>query len=296
MQKGPTIKELIQCIKNGEEGKAHALIAQDPTLCAQSYSIGLTPLIATVFFKEYNVSPDFFNFLLQHPHTDVNAVNKYGAGVVHFLTLQNRFDLLHQLLESKKECLNINALTNENLSSVYLASEDGAAEALGLLLQKNANIKTPNKHLQSPLHVACLFGQKRSGPRQTPIEPTTLTQYEVCISLLLNAGADPNASDATGSTPTHYLASADIPAESKERISKLFEEYGANSAKKSQKDLTPGDIAAQHYDHAAIFNSKKVPPLLVLCIKSIQANNPKQIEKLPSDITDKFKKLSLTHN
>ncbi len=274
MKKGPNIKALIKLISQNKEVEVIEAIKQHPDLCGMTFTTNLTPLMALVSFDNI-ASPFLFQYVCQQPGTNVNAVNTFGASIIHLLAKKNLFNLLHLLILEKKDALDVNGVTKEMVSALALACQVGALEAVLVLLKEGkADVAIPNSKMRTPLHLACLFGQERSGERKGTVDETSLLKFQDIIRALLEHGADPNAKDEEGLTPAHFLASVSIPHETRERVTTLLEEYGASFDIKSQCGNRPCDMAALHQPKAPevekMLQSRIVPPLYYLCLKKIK--------------------------
>lgn len=255
----------------------------------------ITPLIASVMSPDRCASLPLFKQLLQRP-TDVNGVQDANITVTHFLALYNRHKHLQALLTEHLETLNVNIQTAAGATPVYYAALKGASEVTALLTQlTKADVNIPNKHQQTPLHVACFFGQSEGGKQIVPISPELAQHYVDTIQLLLLAGAEVDARDKWGSTPAHCLVAADIPSEIKATALNLLIEHGANLALKANNESSVSTIA-EVYDYQSfrpLLQQQKVPPLKILAAKKVLETESEKSHSIFEDIADILKKLTL---
>lgn len=275
VKSGPNIKALIRLISKNKEAEVIESIKKMPALCGMTFTTNMTPLMALVSFDNAIASPFLFAHVCNQKETNVNAVNTFGAGVIHLLAKKNLFNLLYILISEKKDVLEVNCVTKERVTALSLASQVGAWETVLVLLNiGHADVAIPNRKKQTPLHLACLFGQEHSGTRKETLDQTSLLKFEDIIRALLEAGADPNTPDDEGLTPVHYLASVTIPLEARERMTRLLEEYGARFDNQSHLGNRPCDLAEIHQNEtpevAQLLKRHIVPPLFFLCLQKIQ--------------------------
>ncbi|HRE30413.1 MAG TPA: hypothetical protein PLD88_00425, partial [Candidatus Berkiella sp.] len=255
----------------------------------------VTPLIASVMSPHRCASLALFQQLLISP-TDVNAVQDANITVTHFLALYNRHKHLQALLAEHLQTLNVNVQSAAGATPIYYAALKGASEVTALLTQlTKVDVSIPNKEKQTPLHVACFFGQSVGGKQIIPVSTELAQHYVDTIQLLLLAGAEVDAQDKWGSTPAHCLVAADIPAETKAEALNLLIEHGANLELKANNESNVSTLA-EAYDYQSfrpLLQQQKVPSLKILAAKKILETESAKSHSIFEDIADILKKLTL---
>ncbi|MGE3318231.1 MAG: ankyrin repeat domain-containing protein [Candidatus Berkiella sp.] len=275
------LQRLIDCLDPGEqtaenaarlEGQAAAIIQTHPKLLAMhsKEDENVTPLIASVMSSKYCCTPDLFAKLLNKP-TQVDAVKDYNISAIHFIARYNRFEHLQLLLKLKPD---VDAQNDDGDTPLIFAALTGATQTLTLLaVLGKAKVNLVNHKKQSPLHIACSFGQRQGGKdqRPTPITEKETRNYLECIETLLISGANVNARDENDATPVHYLVSADIPDEIKLQALTSLLEYGADLTLRANNNFSAADmVKAYQYDHFSDQLKKHiVPSLKVLSAKKL---------------------------
>jgi ankyrin repeat protein len=114
--------------------------------------------------------------------------------------------------------------------SIFSACLHGDENQLLTLIQRGANVNTPNDFGFTPLCMACHLDNSN------------------CVEILVSAGADVNKSSGSGLTPLHYAAGGSIKDGESERSSKCVEILIASGSELNKKDeigeVTPLHIAA----------------------------------------------------
>ena len=281
------------------EQKALKLIQANPRILKEQggeEDNNVTPLIAAVMRGPRCCSVDLFKAMILG--SNVDAANKFGNRVIHYLARNNRFEHLQVLLNAaneKKIKVDVNATTAVGDTAANLAALEGASEALGLLtIVGKVDVNIVNAQKQSPLHVACFFGQPQGGKRETPITQEQAQRYLECIDLLLLRGSEVNARDEFGSTPVHCLVSVDIPEELKTNALKLLIEHGADLTIKANNLNTPVAMAKgyQFHEFSEIVQQEVVPSLRILAAKKLLEAKAQETT-LFEDIANILKRLKL---
>lgn len=292
---GESVEFYIEAEKN-----AAKLIQLNPQLLGQQAGPednNVTPLIAAVMNKERCCSLDLFKKLVQPP-TNVDAAKEFGLRAIHFLACYNRHEhlqVLINLFNENKIKVDVNAKTAVGDTAVNLAALQGANEALALLtIVGKADVNIVNEQKQSPLHVACLFGQPQGGKRETPITDAEAQKYLECIELLVLAGAKVNALEEFGSTPAHCLVSVDIPEDIKLSALNTLIEHGADLTLKA-KNLNTAVAMAKAYEFHEFsekLQKQVVPSLKLLAARKLIEDKVEETS-LIDDIANILKKLRL---
>jgi len=121
---------------------------------------------------------------------------------------------------------NANAMAPDGFGVLGLATFFGQIEAAEVLLGAGANPDTPsaNDHKVRPIHSAAA---NRSAEKSLPL-----------CRLLLDAGADPNVTQAGGWTPLHQAS-----AHGRKELVELFLSHGAAVDAKSDDNRTAAEMA-----------------------------------------------------
>jgi ankyrin repeat protein len=202
----------------------------------------------------------------------------------------------------------INALNDDGLTPLYLATYYGTPKMMGLLLSKNADTGKKDKEGNTILHIAVLFSNEKKimetlkyKPKvdAVNIEGSTPLHFAVrdaknekIVTVLIENGADPSATDSTGKNAlyftgafdtviTEYLLKKGMKINSQDKDGntvlhnslqmiinaknfdpqagqrmkdklKLFVEYGADTNIKNSKDKSPMDLANEIGDKELI--------------------------------------------
>jgi ankyrin repeat protein len=81
-----------------------------------------------------------------------------------------------------KNCA-VDAVNQDGSTALHLSARHGHANALRLLVDRNADPLCTDAEMRTPLHLVAEFG------------------HGLCVKALLDAGADPDGKDANGKTP-----------------------------------------------------------------------------------------------
>lgn len=279
---------LFNAVVNPEEQEdAIALIKVKPYLCCFALPDKgnlSTPLIRAVCSSRACCSEELFRSIINNPYTDLNAQNQYGYSPLHFLAMNNRWELLKIFLTEKKDKLKLDLLTfdvpqdnDSGFSSVYLASDQGSIEALHLLLEAGAdNSLATGKVKWTPLHAA------------------SFKAHEECVLTLLKNGANPDAVDAAGDAPLMVLGVAqNISHETFEKIQRLFKDAESNFSVKNAKGFSIDELA-EHSSHpdalefSRSLKSNRAPSLAALARKALP-----QGTQLPEHLTKRFGSMAI---
>ena len=294
----PPYGESVQFYAEYEQN-ALRLIEANPGILQQQggpEDNNVTPLIAAVMRGPRCCSVDLFKTMM--PRSNLDAANSFGIRVIHYLARNNRFEHLQALLNSaneKKIKIDVNATTAVGDTAANLAALEGASKALSLLtIVGKVNVNIVNAQKQSPLHVACFFGQPQGGKRETPITEEQAQQYVECIDLLLMAGAEVNARDQFGSTPAHCLVSVDIPQDIKLSALNALIQHGADLTLKANNLNTPVAMTKDYKFHefSEVLQQQVVPSLKILAANKLIENKVEETS-LFEDIANILRRLKL---
>ena len=118
----------------------------------------------------------------------VSLVTLQGLSVVHVAAREGHTELLHALLETAPELVNL-ATTEGGRTPLHTATTRGHVDGARDLLAHGADVNARSADGLTALHVAVAEGQ-----------------VEVLVALLAAPGIDPNLPDAMGMTSLHYAA------------------------------------------------------------------------------------------
>ncbi len=279
----PTAEDFANEVRRLEHVKmAKNLIAQYPILLEMhSQTVGnmkVTPLIAALMTNSHRCTPELFTLLTAAP-CNLNAAKNCGRTAVHFLALHNHVPFLKQLLSNNRQTINVNATTNtENYTPVYMAALKACHEAVALLVSNGADVNIANAEQQSPLHMACFFGQTQGGVFNPHLTKELAHQYLTTMQILLASGAYVNVGDKLKKTPLYYFSEVVFPP-NLEYIRKiglrLLLKSGAKLQAKSDEGYTPEKVAKHHgfQAFAAKLHESRIPSLQQLCLKKLIEEN-----------------------
>lgn len=154
--------------------------------------------------------------LLEHG-ADVNICDDNGNTPLHVAIDKNRIDIVKKLLEVSG--VDVEMRNDAGDTPLYKAIDDKNFEAICLLLDAGANIKTPNDKGNTSLHLAieknnCYLIRRilnnvnfdiniKNDAGDAPIHRAVSCKNDFALDALINAGADVNIKDAVGDTPLH---------------------------------------------------------------------------------------------
>lgn len=302
------LEKLIDCLDPPPQPSAEAyahlekialvMAQKQPALLAQHSPAdnNITPLMAAVMSPDRCCSVTLFSELLKLMNpTDLNAVKDQNLTVLHFLAMYNRYEHLQALLAIAGEKLQVNAQTLDGSTALHCAAFSGAVEMVSLLTVTKADVNVLNLRQQSPLHIACFFGQAEGGKQAIPISREKAEHYADCIQLLLLSGAKVNERDQFGSTPVHCLMAADIPDDIKFAVLNKLIEHGADLQLKANNHYNAVSITEAYEFHIAHQSIKQqiVPSLKILAAKKVLATKQVKPHSLFDDLAEILQKLRL---
>ncbi len=240
-------RDAMEKLSLGQEKEASKILQRAPKALV-NFSIQDIPYTTLILSQtaDHPCSLAMFKYVLDHT-TNVNLMPG-GNGIIHTLAHSNYYMPLALLLNAEKEIpLDINMLSRDHKTAVYIASFYGSLECLDMLIRKKADIHIPDAHGLTPLHVAVAQGH---------IE---------CAALLLKHGAKIDSTNQEGQTPLHFL-----PMSESEQMLHLALEHGGDLRKKDRHGDTPCQFAPKiGYDDFSQVMKRNVPSLLTLCVNFI---------------------------
>lgn len=186
---------------------------------------------------------------------------RYGDTVLHWATLANGKDVLQTLLQAGA---NIEAENKLGQTALHIAAEQGSAAMVKMLLDAGADANATACRGDTPLHRALRSSILKDGDTGSKIkmllqagseikaknEPGQIALFVAILDgpvamakMLLDAGADINATDCWGEKPLHYAARWRLTTgeETTSRIEMLLQAGSDIEAKNED-----GETAIQH--------------------------------------------------
>jgi ankyrin repeat protein len=194
-----------------------------------------SPLGAALYREHFEVAE------LLHEHgADVNARGKRESTLLQMTSLYE-VDAARWLLNHGAD---VNVQSDMGLTPLHIAAMVGQSEMVQMLLGHNADIHAQTDRGEVALHLA--------ASAAFPISPIDV------MRLLLDQGADVNATGYEGSTPLHYWALMNLIrriAISESRSvegTRLLLEHGANIDAENNKGETPFQVAMEQGHHVMV--------------------------------------------
>jgi ankyrin repeat protein len=186
---------------------------------------GSTPLHLVISSAPFWDKEQAVGVLLEHG-ANINLRNHEGQTALHEAIRCSSIITMHLILKHSPD---VNALDNNSSTPLHLAISDvhfwDVEEAVGLLLERGANINL------------------RNGQGQTALHKASLRCHTDIIGIILNHGADVDAQDNDGSTPLHLTISQGSMSSEPLEVIKLLLEHGASSNRENNRGETPFQVA-----------------------------------------------------
>ena len=208
---------IFDLISSGDPAGVKRKLARDPGALEERDENGLSPVMRAL----YEAKPEIVEVLLARG-AELDVFDAAALG---------RTELLGKLVGRSKR--RAGEYSSDGFTPLHLAAFFGHTDAVGLLLERGADIdaRSKNTRLRSvtPLHSAA------AGHRT-----------EVAL-LLLDRGANPNAEQPGGWTPLHQAAAnGDLV------LCKALLEHGAKRAQMSDDRTRPLDFAIENRHHDVV--------------------------------------------
>jgi len=208
-------QHLLNMIRRGQKAEITALVAEVPAEAQARDAQGVSMLMWSVYTRQ----PEITDCLRAAAgDLDVFEAAALGDGT-----------RLHEILAA--DAMQVWAVSGDGWAPLHLAAAFAGPAAVRLLLEHGAHAHqcSHNPQRNQPIHAAIALGDS-----------------EETIRLLLEAGADVNATQAGGFTPLHQAAAA-----GRLELVKLLLENGARPDARCDQGKLPADYARER-GHAAI--------------------------------------------
>ena len=169
----------------------------------------------------------FLSILLTMGCTALTAVPLLGAQGIHNAVLDGDIAAVQQALDDGADLDGYNLV---GFAPLHSAARGGYVDIVRLLLDNGAlpSIRTRTEDEDTPLHIATLNGR------------------EALVELLIAAGAEINAQNASGNAPIHEAATFGSPA-----IARALLDAGADSEITNLENQTASDVNKEVIEEAA---------------------------------------------
>jgi uncharacterized protein len=200
---------VFDMIRRGQSAELTAEVEAHPELARARDVQGVSALLWTVYTRQ-NVMRDFLRASL--PEVDIFEAAALGD-----------IPSLGKLLDA--DPADVHNFSGDGWTPLHLAAAFAGPEAVRLLLGRGADVRAVSRNPQQnqPLHAALAL----SGDLET-------------IRLLLDVGAEANATQAGGFTPLHSAASA-----GRREAAKLLVRHGAHPSQADHQGHPPAHYARQ---------------------------------------------------
>ena len=201
---------VFDLIDAGDRDSLSAELDRDPDLAGERNADGLSP----VLYALYNGKQELVQPLLDaNPPLDV-----FDAAAV------GRTRGLEELLDAEPEL--VTAWSPDGFTALHLAAFFGQEDAAKILVERGAEVSLVARNAN--IHV-------------TPLHSAAAGSHPGIVKLLLEHGADPNASQDGGFTPLHSAAAND----DRESVEALLE-AGADPGVANDEGKMPAELAGDN--------------------------------------------------
>ena len=212
--------DVFEAIEQDDAARVSQLVRDDPQIGKRRNDEGISALLLALYFGRAGIAAELVS---PEPELDVFEAAAYG-----------RTERLRELLDADAELAR--AWSPDGFQPLGLAVFFGHPAAARLLLDGGADPTTPARHAQikaAPIHSATATSDSSARLELT--------------ELLLERGADPNATQEGGFTPLHAAAQhGDLD------LARLLLARGADPGAETDDGRTPAAIArAQGQDELA---------------------------------------------
>lgn len=201
-------EELFVAIKAGDLVRVEELLAHDPALANARDERDMSAVLTAAYWQQ---PPIVSALLARGPQLSFHEAAAVGATRGLFRALADNPELL-------------DAYAADGFTALGLASFFGHAEAVALLLARGAN---PNRASANDMHVA-------------PLHSAAAGNHLSIVQMLLDRGADPQATQEGGFTALHSAAQ-----NGRADIVELLLAHGARPDAMTDDGKTPRDLALE---------------------------------------------------
>jgi ankyrin repeat protein len=154
----------------------------------------------------------------------VNALDAEGNRPIHIAAEKNMWDMVRFLIANGAE---VNVANKTGARPIHHAANCGYinsnADPVGLLVRHGAKVTVADQHGRTPLHWLLTETVEERGKKQG-ISDSGVQNYEMGLAkALVEAGADPTASDLAGESPLAIARTT-----KREKLVEYFNEVVAN--------------------------------------------------------------------
>jgi ankyrin repeat protein len=228
-------QQFLKLIQRGATAEVAEAVEADPTLITWRDPQGVSALLWSIYTGQTTIR----NFLLVQIANQGLPLDLFEAAAVGDpgeinAALEPQAGELLQLDSASR----LNSYSGDGWTPLHLAAAFGTPEAVQLLLTLGADIHAASQNPQrnQPLHAAMALGRN-----------------EQTIQLLLQAGANPNATQTGGFTPIFSAAAAN-----RRDLCELLLKHGADPSLSNDFGQTPASFASErgHTELAAWLSSQ----------------------------------------
>ena len=199
---------LEEYIQTGNANELNALLTTNPSLASQKTSQQISPLMLSCYYKKRELS----DIILKH----VPEISIFEASAL------GKYELITEFLTRNPELLN--DFSEDGFTPLSLAAYFGNEDVIRYLLLQGSDPNIPS----------------RNGYNVYPIHSAVAANYTIIAKMLLEAGADINVVQMSGSTPLHSAAhNGNI------ELLIVLLEAGAKVDAKMEDGKTPADKASE---------------------------------------------------
>ncbi|MGC2161570.1 MAG: ankyrin repeat domain-containing protein [Silvibacterium sp.] len=209
-------QHLLNMIRRGQTAEIAAIVAEEPAAARSRDAQGVSILMWSVYTGQREIRD-----CLRAAAGDLDVFEAAALGDC---------DRLRVILAG--DAMQVWAVSADGWAPLHLAAGFAGPDAVKLLLEHGAHAHnvSHNPQRNQAIHAA-----------------TALSGSEETILLLIEAGADVNATQAGGFTPLHQAAAA-----GKSGLVKLLLEHGARVDARCDQGKLPGDYARERGHAAAV--------------------------------------------
>lgn len=185
---------------------------------------------------------------------DVNETDFFLGSPLHMAVVERRPETVRILLEAGAEVDAPSEL--EARTALHLAADAGDDEMVLLLLEEGADLHATDRGGKQAIHLATISGHpeivgnllsagamvdsREPGEGMTPLLIASLQGELELVQLLVNAGADIEATNATGRTPFFFSTSMESYVNvGDDKLIRYFVEKGVDRAPEDNAGITP---------------------------------------------------------